>query len=100
MRSHSYRLKKRGWKVYEDNGAPKKESFASDGLACLVRFLIARIGKHGRAFYADELAGFGSFCRQDVINDAAVCAGCRLFPLYLPRIGQRGFHKRPIFLVR
>ena len=65
-----------------------------------VRFLIAGIGKDGRAFYADELAGFGSFRRQDVINHAAVCAGCRLFPLYLPRIGQRGFHKRPIFLVR
>ena len=41
-------------------------------------FLKRGIGKHGRAFYADELAGFDSRCRQDVINEAAVSTGCLL----------------------
>ena len=61
----------------------------------LVRFLIRRIGKkYSLAFYADELASFDSLCRQNVINHAAVCAGCHFFPLYLLRRGEVEFHKR------
>lgn len=62
-------------------------------LALLVRFLIGRIGELGSAFHADELAGFDSLCRENVINYAAVCAGCGFFSLHLLQSGQRGFHK-------
>jgi len=48
------------------------------GQALLVRFLIGRVGKHNPAFHTDELAGLDSLCRPNVINHAAVCAGCRL----------------------
>ena len=70
-----------------------KLPFRSVGWPLLVRFLIGRVGKYVRAFYADELASFDSRCRQNVINQAAVCAGCRLFSLYLLPRGQREFHK-------
>lgn len=42
------------------------------------RVLQHGIEKHGPAFYADELAGFVSLFRQEVINHAAVDARCLL----------------------
>ena len=55
--------------VRESNATPSRT--LSGG-----RFLQRGIGKHGRAFYADELPGFDSGCREDLINVAAVRAGC------------------------
>jgi hypothetical protein len=55
-------------------------------------FLQRGIEKHGRAFYADELAGFDSRCRQDVINEAAVSAGCLLCGVEAGALSRRCRH--------